>query len=110
MASQAIEAAPEDENPVFLVDPDTSEMTTAHRAVRRGVSSQREGTSIAPAHRLPGSNTFEGSRRSSGVAMAMERFTSASAASRSPVNEQRLLAPGKRIAPASRYQRRSPVA
>jgi hypothetical protein len=67
MALQAIEAAPEDENPVFLVDPDTSEMTTAHWAVRHGVSSQRERTSIALTHRLPGSNTFGGSRRSRGV-------------------------------------------
>jgi hypothetical protein len=64
MALQAIEAAPKDENPVFLVDLDTSEMTTAHWAVRHGVSSQREGASIAPTHRRPGSNTFEGSRRS----------------------------------------------
>ena len=64
MALQAIEAAPKDENPVFLVDLDTSEMTTAHWAVRHGVSSHREGASIAPTHRLPGSNTFEGSRRS----------------------------------------------
>jgi hypothetical protein len=64
MALQAIEAAPKDGNPVFLVDLDTSEMTTAHWAVRHGVSSQREGASIASTHRLAGSNTFEGSRRS----------------------------------------------
>jgi hypothetical protein len=64
MALQAIEAAPEDENPVFPVDLDTSEMTTARWAVHDGVSSQRESASIAPTPRLPGSNTFEGSRRS----------------------------------------------
>jgi hypothetical protein len=65
MALQAIEAAPKDENPVFLVDLDTSEMTTAHWAVRHGVSSQSEGASIASIHRPPASKTFEGSRRSS---------------------------------------------
>ena len=64
MALQAIKAAPKDENPVVLVDLDTSEMTTSHRAVRHGVSSQREGASIATTHRPPGSNTFEGLRRS----------------------------------------------
>ena len=64
MALQAIEAAPEDENPTFLVELDTGEMTTAHWAVRHGVSSQRQGASLAPTHRLPVSNTFEGSRRS----------------------------------------------
>lgn len=62
MAWQTIEAAPEDENPVFMVDLDTSEMTTAHWAVRRGVSSQRDGAPIAPTPRLSGF-TFEGSRR-----------------------------------------------
>jgi hypothetical protein len=67
MALQAIEAAPKDENPVFLVDLDTSEMTTAHWAVRHGVSSQSEGASIASIHRPPASKTFEGSRRSSRV-------------------------------------------
>src|ERR1700722_9361283 len=67
MALQAIEAAAKDENPVFLVDLDTSEMTTAHWAVRHGVSSQSEGASIAAIHRPPGSKTFEGSRRSSSV-------------------------------------------
>jgi hypothetical protein len=67
MALQAIEAAPKDGNPVFLVGLDTSEMTTAPWAVRHGVSSQREDASIAPTRRLPGSNTFEGSRRSSRV-------------------------------------------
>jgi hypothetical protein len=71
MALQSIEAAPKDRNPVFLVDLDTGDMTTAPWAVRHGVSSQREGASIAPTRRLPGSNMFEGSRRSSrGVARA----------------------------------------
>jgi hypothetical protein len=68
MALQAIEAPPKDEDPVFLVDMDTSEMTTAHWAVRHGVSSQREGASIAPTYRLRGSNTFEDSRRSRRIA------------------------------------------
>lgn len=67
MAFWAIEAAPKNSNPVFLVDLDTGEMSAAHRAVRHGVSSQSEGASIAPTHRLPRSNTFDGSRRSSRV-------------------------------------------
>src|SRR5256885_719617 len=64
MGLQAIEAAPKDGSPVFRVDQDTGDMTTAHWAVVRGVLSQREGTSIAfsPTHWLPGSMTVEGSR------------------------------------------------
>ena len=44
-------------------------MTTAHCAVVHGVSSQREGTSIAfsPSHWQPGSKTVEGSRVASRV-------------------------------------------
>src|SRR5260370_17492216 len=69
MGLQAIEAAPKDGNPVFLMDQDTGDMTTAHWAVRQGVSFQREGASIAfsPTHWLPGSKTVEGSRGISGV-------------------------------------------
>src|SRR5712664_1632077 len=69
MGLQAIEAAPKNGSPVFLVDQDTGDMTTAHWAVRQGVSFQREGASIAfsPAHWLPGSKTVEGSRGRSRV-------------------------------------------
>src|ERR1700730_19425328 len=69
MGLQAIEAAPKDGNPAFLVDQDTGDMTTAHWAVLQGISSQREGASIAfsPTQWLPRSKTFEGSRRTSRV-------------------------------------------
>src|SRR5260221_8019936 len=69
MGLQAIEAAAKDGSPVFLVDQDTGDMTTAHCAVVQGVSSQREGTSIAfsPSHWQPGSKTVEGSRGTSRV-------------------------------------------
>ncbi len=79
MGLQAIEAAAKDGSPVFLVDQDTGDMTTAHWAVVQGVSfqgvsfqgvsSQREGTSIAfsPTHWLPGSKTAERSRGTSRV-------------------------------------------
>ena len=69
MGLQAIEAAPKDRNPVFLVDQDTGDMTTAHWAVLQDVSSQREGASIAlsPTQWLPRVKTFEGSRRTSRV-------------------------------------------
>ena len=69
MGLQAIEAAPKDRNPVFLVDQDTGDMTTADWAVLQDVSSQREGASIAfsPTQRLPRVKTFEGSRRTSRV-------------------------------------------
>jgi hypothetical protein len=66
-ALQAIDATPKDGNPVFLVDLDTSEMTTAHWAVVQRVSPQREGASIATTRWLPPSKTFEGSRRSGRV-------------------------------------------
>src|SRR6266481_9336600 len=74
MGLQGIEAAPKDGSPVFLVDQDTGDMTTAHWAAVQGVSfqgvsSQREGTSIAfsPTHWLPGSKTVERSRGTSRV-------------------------------------------
>jgi hypothetical protein len=67
MALQAIDAAPKDGNPVFLVDLDTREMTTSRWAVCHGVSSPRERASIAPTHWLSDSKTFEGSRRSGKV-------------------------------------------
>src|SRR3981189_2073252 len=69
MGLHAIEAASKDGSPVFLVDQDTSDMTTAHWVVRQGVWFQREGASIAfsPAHWLPGSKTVEGSRGRSRV-------------------------------------------
>ena len=47
MGVQAIEAAPGDGSPVFLVDQDSGDMTTAPWAVRHGVSFQRVGASIA---------------------------------------------------------------
>src|SRR6266478_4392844 len=63
MGLQAIEAAPKDGSPVFLVDQDTGDMTTAHWAVVQGVSFQREDTSIAfsSTHWLLGSKTVQGS-------------------------------------------------
>ncbi len=69
MGLQAIEAAPKDGNPVFLVDQDTGEMTTAHWAVLQGVSSQGEGASLAfsPTRWLRRSKTFERSRRTGRV-------------------------------------------
>src|SRR5260370_1312617 len=69
MGLQAIEAAPKDGTPVCVMDQDTGDMTTAHWAVRQGVSFKREGASIAfsPTHWLPGSKTVEGSRGISGV-------------------------------------------
>jgi hypothetical protein len=68
MGLQAIEVAPK-ENPVFLMDQDTGDMTTAHWAVLQDVSSQREGASIAfsPTQWLPRVKTLEGSRRTSRV-------------------------------------------
>src|SRR5882724_767688 len=69
MGLQAIEAAPKDGNPVFLVDQDTGEMTAAHWAVLQGVSSQGEGASLAfsPTRWLRRSKTFERSRRTGRV-------------------------------------------
>src|SRR5258706_8101201 len=69
MGLQAIEAGPKYGNPVFLVDQDTGDMTTAHWAVRRGVSFQRVGASVAlsPAHWLPESKTAGSSRGKSSV-------------------------------------------
>ena len=69
MGLQAIEARPKYGSPVFLVDQDTGDMTTAHRAVRYGVSFQRVGASVAlsPAHRLPESKTVASSRGKSRV-------------------------------------------
>jgi hypothetical protein len=45
MDLQATEAAPRNGNPIF--DQDSSDMTTAHSALRQDVSFQREGASIA---------------------------------------------------------------
>jgi len=69
MGLQAIEAGPKYGSPVFLVDQDTGDMTTAHWAVRHGVSFQRVGASIAlsPAHWLPESKAIESSRGKSRV-------------------------------------------
>src|SRR5882724_6313783 len=69
MGLQAIEAGPKYRNPVFPVDQDTGDMTTAHRAVRHGVSFQRVGASIAlsAAHGLPESKTVESLRGKSRV-------------------------------------------
>ena len=69
MGLQAIEARPKYGSPVFLVDQDTGDMTTAHRAVRYGVSFERVGASVAlsPADRLPESKTVASSREKSRV-------------------------------------------
>src|SRR5919201_876092 len=75
MGLQAIEAAPNDGNPVFLVDQHTGDTVTTHWPMLQGVSSQREGASIAfsrpisgrSSNWLPRSKTFEGSRRTSRV-------------------------------------------
>src|SRR6266481_5395484 len=60
---QAIEAGPTYGGPVFFVDQDTGDMTTAHWAVRYGVLFQRLGASIAlsAAHWQPESKTLESS-------------------------------------------------
>src|SRR6185369_16882569 len=65
MGLQADETASlKDGNPALLVDQDIGDMTTAHWAVVRGVSFQRDDTSIAfsPTHWRPGSKTVRGSR------------------------------------------------
>jgi len=69
MGLQAIEAGPKYGSPLFLVDQDTGDMTTAHWAVRHGVSFQRVDASIAlsPAHWLPESKKVESSRGKSRV-------------------------------------------
>src|SRR3981081_577842 len=69
MGLQAIEATSKYGNPIFLVDQDTGDMTTAHWAARQGVSFQREGASIAfsATHWLLGSKTVGGSRGRSRV-------------------------------------------
>src|SRR5882672_5342236 len=69
MGSLAIEAAPEDGSPVFLVNQDTGDMNTAHLAVRQGISFKREGAPIAfsPTRWLPGSKPVESSRGRSRV-------------------------------------------
>src|SRR3979411_2115590 len=63
MGVQAIEAAPKDGTPVFLMYQDTGDMTTARWAVRQSGSFQREAAAIAfsPTHWLPQSNTVESS-------------------------------------------------
>ena len=69
MGLQAVEAGPKYGSPVFLVDQDSGDITTAPWAVRHGVSFQREGASIAlpPAHWLRESKTAESSRGKSRV-------------------------------------------
>src|SRR6267143_429249 len=69
MGLQAIEATSKYGNPIFLVDQDTGDMTTAHWAARQGVSFQREGASIAfsATHWLLGSKAVGGSRGRSRV-------------------------------------------
>src|ERR1700716_1192231 len=59
MGLEAIESAPKDGNPVFLMYQDTGDMTTAHWAVRQSGSFQREAASIAfsPTYWLPQSKT-----------------------------------------------------
>jgi hypothetical protein len=58
MGLQAIEAAPKDGSPVFLVDKDTGDMTATHWAVVQRLF-QTEGTSIAysPTHWFSGFKT-----------------------------------------------------
>jgi len=74
MGLQAIEAGPEYRSPVFLVDHDSGDLTTAHWAVSRrvsfrGVSFQRAGASIPlpPAHWPPETKTVGSSRGKSGI-------------------------------------------
>lgn len=68
MGLQAIEATPKDGRPVFPVDQDTGDDTTAHWAARQGVSSQsKSAIAFSPTRRLPGSKTVEGSRGTSRV-------------------------------------------
>src|SRR4030088_3512332 len=69
MGLQAIEAAPKEGNPVFLMYQDAVDMTTAHWAERQSGSFQREAGSIAlsPTHWLPQSKTVESSRGMSRV-------------------------------------------
>src|SRR6266404_242501 len=64
MGLQAIEAAPKDGNLIFPMYQNTGDMTTAHWAVRRSGSLQREAASIAfsRTHLLPQSKTVESSR------------------------------------------------
>src|SRR6266404_3612940 len=64
MGLQAIEAAPKDGNPIFPMYQNTGDMTTAHWAVRRSGSLQREAASIAfsRTHLLPQSKTVDSSR------------------------------------------------
>jgi len=68
MGLQAIEAAPKDGSPAFLVDRDTGDMTATHWAVVQRLF-QREGTSIAfsPTHWLPGFKTVRDSYGTSRV-------------------------------------------
>src|SRR5229473_280738 len=70
MDLQAIEAGPTYGGPVFFVDQDTGDMTTAHWAARYGVLFQRLGASIAlsAAHWQPESKTLESSREKGRVA------------------------------------------
>src|SRR4030088_3120024 len=64
MGLEAIEAAPKDGNPIYLMYQGTVDMTAAHWAVRQSGSFQREAASIAfsPTHWLPQSKTGESAR------------------------------------------------
>src|SRR4030088_1024213 len=59
MGLEAIEAAPKDGNPIYLMYQGTVDMTAAHWAVRQSGSFQREAASIAfsPTYWLPQSKT-----------------------------------------------------
>src|SRR3981081_1218160 len=69
MDLEAIEAAPKDGNPIYLMYQGTVDRTTAHWAVRQSGSFQREAAAIAfsPTHWLPQSKTVESSRGMSRV-------------------------------------------
>src|SRR3982074_32474 len=69
MGLRAIEAAPKDGNPIYLMYQGTVDMTAAHWAVRQSGSFQREAASIAfsPTHWLPQSKTVESARGMSRV-------------------------------------------
>ena len=69
MGLRVLEAAPKYGNPVSLVDQDSGDMTSAHWALRQGVSCQRESAPVAlsPIHPQPGCGTVEGSRAASSI-------------------------------------------
>ena len=75
MGLQSIEAGPEYRSPVFLVNRDSGDPTTAHWAAIHSVSFQRTGASIPlpPAHWLPEAKTV-GSRAVARASVAMAAF------------------------------------